>query len=71
MSQVMKGLLLGNPGKVGAQSPICILYGNGAPASNPDPFVSGAAQGSLYVDYTTPALWFKSAASSWTQVSIP
>jgi hypothetical protein len=71
MSQVMRGLILGSPGAVGSAG-ICVLYGLGAPANNTDPFVSGAAPGSLYVDYTpsAPGLWFR-GASSWTQISIP
>jgi hypothetical protein len=70
MAQVMKGLILGSPGPIGSPG-LCLLYGSGAPAANPDPIVSGAAQGSLYIDYGTPALWFKSSASAWTQVTIP
>jgi len=72
MAQVMKGLLLGSPGRAGSPG-ICILYGLGSPATNTDPFVSGAAAGSLYIDYTpaAPALWFKSSATAWTQISIP
>jgi hypothetical protein len=70
MSQVMKGLLLGSPGVAGSPG-ICILYGQGAPASNPDPFVNGAAQGSLYIDYSTPALYFKSSPSAWVMLTVP
>jgi hypothetical protein len=71
MSQMMKGLILGSPGPVGSKG-ICILYGLGSPSASSDPFVSGAAPGSLFIDYTAsaPALWFR-GASSWVQITIP
>lgn len=69
MPQVVNGLLLGSPGPAGS-APIFILYGSGAPSTNPDPNLTGAQLGSLYIDYATPALWFKTA-SGWTQITIP
>jgi hypothetical protein len=69
MSQITKGLILGSPGPVGSAA-IVILYGSGAPDGQ-DPNIGGARQGSLFIDYTTPALWFKTSPSAWTQVSIP
>jgi hypothetical protein len=70
MSQVTKGLILGSPGPAGSAA-IVVLYGSGSPASNTDPNVSGARQGSLYIDYATPALYFKTSPTAWTQVAIP
>jgi hypothetical protein len=75
------GLVLGNPGVVGSPS-ICILYGSGSPASQTiDPTmdnVASCALSSLYHDYTTPGLWFKTAMPSsgspngtWAQITIP
>ena len=68
MSQVMRGLILGSPGPVGSAG-ICVLFGQGSP--NGDPIVLNARQGSLFIDYTTPALWFKTSPTVWTQISIP
>jgi len=71
MSQVMRGLILGSPGPIGSAA-IVILYGSGSPANSTDPNVAGARQGSLFIDYSTPALWFKNAApNTWQQVTIP
>lgn len=71
MAQVMKGLILGSPGVVGSPA-LCILYGQGSPVTNPDPYIGGAALGSLYIDNdSNPTLWFKTAPGTWTQISIP
>lgn len=82
------GHVLGTPGPVGSPS-IVILYGNGTPASQTsssvpptlDPTadnIQNCQIGSLYIDFTTPGLWFKSSVASaanpnggWTQVTIP
>ena len=71
MAQVMKGLILGSPGPVGSPG-IVDMYGAGSPANNPDPIIAGAQIGSTYRDYTTPALWFKTALpNTWQQITIP
>jgi hypothetical protein len=72
MPQTTRGLILGSPGPIPSPS-IAILYGSGAPTSlTVDPTqvnVNNCANGSLYIDYSTPALWFKGAG--WQQVTIP
>jgi hypothetical protein len=75
MSQVQKGLLLGAPGPIGSPS-IGIFFGQGTPTANPDPNLDGAQLGSLYIDFLTPALWFKTSVTTitstgWTQISVP
>ncbi len=70
MPQVTNGLTLGVPGAAGS-SPIFLLYGAGSPANSSDPNVTLAQLGSLFVDYTTPGLWFKTSANAWTQISVP
>jgi len=67
----MRGLILGSPGPAGSPA-ICLLFGAGAPTSSTDPYVSGAAVGSLYIQYdnSSPGLWFR-GASGWQQISIP
>jgi hypothetical protein len=75
------GHVLGAPGPVGSAS-ICVLYGAGSPASQTIDGTMDNVQncqlGSLFIDYQTPALYFKSGASSganpngnWTQITIP
>jgi hypothetical protein len=68
--QIVNGEILGSPGPVGSP-PICHLYGSGSPANSTDPNVANCALSSLYHDYTTPGLWFKSAVGTWTQITIP
>jgi hypothetical protein len=75
MAQVMKGLVLGSPGPIGSPA-IVILFGQGTPTVNPDPNLDNCQLGSLYLDYLTPALWFKNSVTTasntgWTQVTIP
>jgi len=75
MSQVMRGLILGSPGVAGSPA-ICILFGQGTPTVNQDPSLDNCALGSLYIDYSAPALWFKTSVTTptstgWTQVTIP
>ncbi len=71
MSQVTKGIVLGSPGSIGSPA-ILDMYGTGSPLTNPDPNIVGAQIGSTYRDYTTPALWFKTALpNTWTQISVP
>jgi hypothetical protein len=75
------GHVLGNPGPVGSPS-ICILYGQGAPSAQVVDVamdnVQNAQLGSLYIDYQTPALYFKTGVSSganpngaWTAITVP
>jgi hypothetical protein len=71
MAQVMRGLILGSPGVAGSPA-ICDLFGSGSPLTSTDPIVAGAQIGSTYRDYTTPALWFKTALpNTWQQITIP
>ena len=72
---IVNGIVLGSPGAVGS-APIIILFGKGAPsgqtldAANPNP--QNAQLGSLFIDYQTPALYFKTGQpNTWTQITIP
>lgn len=70
MPEVVNGQMIGAPGPAGS-APIMNLYGSGSPANSTDPNVQNCQLSSVYHDYTTPALWFKTAAGTWTQISIP
>jgi hypothetical protein len=82
------GHVLGSQGPIGSPS-ICILFGNGSPASQSassipptlDPTKDNLVScsiGSLYIDFATPALYFKNSVASaanpnggWTAITIP
>lgn len=69
------GHVLGAPGVAGSPS-LCILYGQGAPSAQTVDVAMDNVQncqlGSLYIDYPTPALYFKTAMpNTWTQITIP
>jgi hypothetical protein len=72
---MVNGEILGSPGAVGAL-PICILFGAGVPSAQVlDPTqanLQSSQLGSLYIDFSTPGLWFKtSQPMGWTQIAIP
>ncbi len=77
----MLGIQIGQPGPV-PSPPIVILYGPGAPSAQSvdvtQPNIRMCQLGSLYIDFQTPGLYFKTGVANasnpngqWTQVSIP
>ena len=69
------GISISAPGPVGSPS-IAILTGKGAPSAQTIDVTQDNVQsvqlGSLFIDYQTPALYFKtSMPNGWTAVTIP
>jgi hypothetical protein len=75
MPRTQGGISISAPGPPGSPS-IAILSGKGAPSTQTiDPLhenVTSVQLGSLFIDYQTPALYFKTGMpNTWAQVTIP